>query len=110
MIALLAGLATRAGRVRRAVLAPGDRGLPILDRPGCSNPDVEELAGYSGRYGLRRPRQPNATICMPQGADRTRGAPVVRAFLLEHIRVWCRAGRQAREAAIGRARAGVVTT
>jgi hypothetical protein len=90
LLNLLPGGTTRVGRVRRAVEALGDRGLPVLYVLGCNDPGVEELAEYFGRDGWRLSRRPNVTMRVLQGADHTLGSHELRAVLIQDIRDWCR--------------------
>jgi alpha-beta hydrolase superfamily lysophospholipase len=90
LLNLLPGGTTRVGRVRRAVEALGDRGLPVLYVLGCNDPGVEELAAYFGRDGWRLRRRPNVTLRVLQGADHTLGSHTLRTVLIQDIRDWCR--------------------
>jgi pimeloyl-ACP methyl ester carboxylesterase len=89
LLNLLPGAMTRVGRVRRAIEALGDRGLPVLYVLGRNDPGVEELAEYFGHDGWRLRRQTNVTIRLLEGADHTLGTHNLRATLIELIREWC---------------------
>ena len=89
LLNLLPGATTRVGRVRRAINALGDRGVPVLYVLGCNDPGVEELAEYFGRDGWRLRRQPNVMIHTLEGADHTLGTHNLRAALIQLIRDWC---------------------
>jgi pimeloyl-ACP methyl ester carboxylesterase len=101
LLNLLPGATTRVGRVRRAIQALGDRGLPVLYVLGCNDPGVEELAEYFGRDGWRLRRQPNVTIQMLEGADHTLGTHNLRAALIQLIRGWCRTSSPALDSKAG---------
>ena len=89
LLNLLPGATTRVGRVRRAINALGDRGVPVLYVLGCNDPGVEELGEYFGRDGWRLRRQPNVMIHTLEGADHTLGTHNLRAALIQLIRDWC---------------------
>jgi len=107
LLALAFRGATRVGRVRRAMQALGQRGVPVLYLLGRNDPGVAELAEYFGRDGRRLRRQPGVTLRMLSGADHTLSAAPVRAELIGLIRAWVRDAWPLPDAAARRAtRAG----
>jgi pimeloyl-ACP methyl ester carboxylesterase len=100
LLTLLAGGITRVGRVRRAMQALRDRGLPIFYVLGRNDPGMEELAEYFGREGWRLRRHPNVTIRVLEGADHTLGAHPLRATLIRDIRDWSRDNWPLRDAPV----------
>ena len=88
VFALIAGGATRVGRVRRSVRALGLRAVPILYVLGNNDPGIEELAAYFGADGNRLRQQAGVTFRTLADSDHTLSNHRVRAALIEEIVTW----------------------
>jgi alpha/beta superfamily hydrolase len=88
VITLIAGGATRVGRVRRSVRTLGLRAVPILYVLGNNDPGIEELATYFGADGRRLRQQSGLTFRMLADSDHTLSSHRVRTALIEEVVAW----------------------